>query len=113
MFDANRAAGSLDLTLRPVTSLLIDNTYILTRLTDRATGASIFNNHIIRPRWNWQFSWELSLRFIAQCRIITTADRLISSLTAYISFIPPLVETRLESDADACDYPIKSKRSLI
>ncbi|MCI0487112.1 MAG: carbohydrate binding family 9 domain-containing protein [Blastocatellia bacterium] len=63
---ANRTTGRLDLTLRPSTSLLVDNTYILTRLTDRATGAAIFNNHIIRSRWNWQFSRELSLRFIAQ-----------------------------------------------
>jgi hypothetical protein len=33
---------------------------------DRTGGASIFNNHIIRSNWNWQFNRELSLRVIFQ-----------------------------------------------
>ena len=35
-------------------------------MTDRATGASIINNHIFRSRWNWQFTRALLVRFIAQ-----------------------------------------------
>jgi hypothetical protein len=54
------------LTLRPFPGLTIDNTYILTRLRSGSTGASIFNNHIIRSKWNYQFTRELSLRFITQ-----------------------------------------------
>jgi hypothetical protein len=63
---AQRASGNLTLTLRPVYRLRIDNTYLLFRLADRANHLSIFNNHILRSKWNWQFSRELSLRAIFQ-----------------------------------------------
>ena len=63
---ANLTSSDLGLTLRPFTPLRIDNTYILERLTSRAQDASIFNNHIIRSKWNWQFNRELSLRVILQ-----------------------------------------------
>lgn len=54
------------MTLRPVTRLTIDNSYLLTRFRSGSTSASIFNNHIIRSKWNYQFNRELSLRFISQ-----------------------------------------------
>ncbi|MFQ5817390.1 MAG: DUF5916 domain-containing protein [Terriglobia bacterium] len=63
---ANKTSGFFGLTLQPLTPLRIDNTYVLSRLTDRATGTSIFNNHILRSKWNWQFNRELSLRVILQ-----------------------------------------------
>lgn len=63
---ANRTSARVNLVLRPSTSLQINNTYMLSRLGDRASAASIFNNHIIRSKWNWQLSRELSLRVILQ-----------------------------------------------
>ena len=63
---ANLTSANLGFTLRLITPLRIDNTYLFTRLTDRASGASIFNNHILRSKWNWQFNRELSLRVILQ-----------------------------------------------
>ncbi len=60
------------LTLRPLRSLRLDNTYILSRLRDRGSGASIFNNHIIRSKWNYQFNRELSLRVILQYDAVLT-----------------------------------------
>lgn len=63
---ANLTSSNLEFTLRPLTALRIDKTYILTRLRDRGSGASIFNNHIIRSKWNYQFNRELSLRVILQ-----------------------------------------------
>ncbi len=63
---ANLTSSNLELTLRPLTALRIDNTYILSRLQDRGSGASIFNNHIIRSKWNYQSNRELSLRVILQ-----------------------------------------------
>ena len=53
-------------TVKPIAPLTIDNTYLLTRLRDRATGQSAFNDHIIRSKWNYQFTRALSLRFIMQ-----------------------------------------------
>ena len=70
---------------RPVKPLKIENTYLFSRL--RATeneylsalsevaqsttpnipiGKGIFNNHIVRSKWNWQFTPQLSLRVILQ-----------------------------------------------
>ncbi len=65
---ANATSTNLGVTLKPLTPLSIKNTYILERLTDRLTQGktSVFNNHITRSKWNWQFSRELSLRVIVQ-----------------------------------------------
>jgi len=67
-------------TFRPIKPLKIENTYLFERL--RATqaeylsalarnsgaglGRSIFDNHIVRSKWNWQFTPQLSLRVILQ-----------------------------------------------
>jgi hypothetical protein len=63
---ATLTSGEAEITVRPVTPLRIDNTYILSRLRERGNGASIFNNHILRSKWNYQFNRELSLRIILQ-----------------------------------------------
>jgi hypothetical protein len=77
-FLAHAETASGLLTLRPVKPLKIENTYLFERL--RATeaayllaqeatsgvGKGIFNNHIVRSKWNWQFTPQLSLRMIFQ-----------------------------------------------
>jgi hypothetical protein len=63
---ADRASGNFSMTIRPHHQLRIDNSYLFFRLTDRSNQLSIFNNHIIRSKWNWQFNRELSLRVILQ-----------------------------------------------
>jgi len=65
-FLARSDNGQAVLTIRPFTQLKIDNTYLFSRLRDRETNAAIFNNHIVRSKWNWQFTRELSLRVILQ-----------------------------------------------
>lgn len=65
-FLASADTASLTLGLRPITPLKIDNTYLFDRLRARASGAAVFNNHILRSKWNWQFTRELSLRLILQ-----------------------------------------------
>jgi len=73
---ANSSNGGLGFTLRPMTALRVDNTYLFTRLTDRASGASIFNNHILRSKWNWQFNRELSLPVILQYNAVLAHRKL-------------------------------------
>ena len=51
---------------RPLDQLSINNTYFLTELENRGGGAKVFTNEIFRSNWNYQFTKELSLRFIAQ-----------------------------------------------
>ena len=49
---------------------------MLTQLFDRASGATILNNNILRSRWNWLFNRELSLRFILQYDALLTNPEL-------------------------------------
>jgi len=65
-FLADVKSATVVTALRPLTSLLVENRYLHTRLTDRGDDRNIFNNHIIRSNWNWQFTRELSLRVILQ-----------------------------------------------
>jgi hypothetical protein len=56
----------LDMLWRPMDRLRVSNTYFHTELEDKNDGTDIFSNDIIRSNWNYQFSKEWSLRFIAQ-----------------------------------------------
>jgi predicted porin len=54
------------LTVKPVNGLQVDNTYILDRVKHNPVNHAVFNNHILRSQWNYQFTPALSLRFIMQ-----------------------------------------------
>jgi len=56
----------LNAVIRPAKGLTVDTTYLMVRLLDKESGLSIFNNHIIRSKWNYQFTKEFSLRLIGQ-----------------------------------------------
>jgi hypothetical protein len=71
-FLADSTSAQAQLTIRPRAQLRLDETYLYTRL---ATGpaylpgwltgpASVFNNHVMRSKVNYQFSRRLSLRAI-------------------------------------------------
>ena len=76
---AYQNTGSLTSTIRPTKGLTIDNTYIMVRLLDLDSRVNIFNNHIMRSRWNYQFTKEFSLRLIGQY-ITTIANPFLTSL---------------------------------
>ncbi len=67
---ANLTHGEVSMIIRPLTRLEVDNTYILERLTSRIGNAGIFNNHIVRSKWNWQFTPRLGVRTIFQYNTI-------------------------------------------
>jgi len=54
----------IDFLWRPIDRLRVNNTYLLTKVDGR--NGKVFSNEIIRSNWNYQFTKELSLRFIAQ-----------------------------------------------
>jgi Domain of unknown function (DUF5916) len=58
--------GLVRAVVRPSKGLTVENTYLWTRLLDQDTGLNIFNNHILRSKWNYQFTKEFSLRMIGQ-----------------------------------------------
>jgi len=66
------------LSFRPIKPLKIENTYLFERLRALepahllalsqapGIGRGIFDNHIVRSKWNWQFTPQLSVRLILQ-----------------------------------------------
>lgn len=58
--DTNRT--DISVLYRPIERLRIDNSYVRTELD----GGNVFSNEIFRSSWNYQFTREMSLRFIAQ-----------------------------------------------
>ncbi|MBI3406290.1 MAG: carbohydrate binding family 9 domain-containing protein, partial [Acidobacteria bacterium] len=62
----NRDSGNLNMTINPSKRLQIDNSYLFFRLTHKTNGTSIYNNHIMRSKWNLQLTRELSVRVILQ-----------------------------------------------
>ncbi|MGA7752659.1 MAG: DUF5916 domain-containing protein [Candidatus Sulfotelmatobacter sp.] len=77
-FLARQDTAKASVILRPMKPLKIENTYLFDRLrTTNSTflfeqsqfpgaGRGIFNDHILRSKWNWQFTPQLSLRLILQ-----------------------------------------------
>jgi hypothetical protein len=81
-------------TVRPIKGLTIDNSYLLSRLRDETNGHSVFNNHILRSKWNYQFTREFSLRFIGQYSTVL-ANPLNSSLQTTKNFNADVLFTYL------------------
>ena len=65
-FLARRTSANATVTVRPSRALKIDNTYILFRLHGSQGSFGGMNNHILRTKWNYQFTKELSFRFIGE-----------------------------------------------
>ncbi|MEX0964889.1 MAG: DUF5916 domain-containing protein [Pseudohongiellaceae bacterium] len=55
-----------DVLWRPIDRLRVSSAFFHTTLENEASGADIFTNKIFRSNWNYQFTKEWSLRFIAQ-----------------------------------------------
>ncbi len=68
------------MSFKPTQHLEIDNTYILDRVLNGTAHHAAFNNHIIRSKWNYQFTPAWSLRFITQYNGLL-ANPIYSSLT--------------------------------
>ncbi len=68
------------MSLKATRHLEVDNTYILDRVLNGAARHAAFNNHIIRSKWNYQFTPAWSLRMITQYNALL-ANQNYSSLT--------------------------------
>jgi hypothetical protein len=65
-YTGNETAINQTIGIKPTHSLQIDNTYILERVVNGLAQHAVVNSDIIRSKWNYQFTREFSLRFIAQ-----------------------------------------------
>jgi hypothetical protein len=63
---AQLTSAEIELTLRPLTALTIDNRYLVTRISDRAGLGRVLDNHLLRSKWSYRLSRALSLRVIVQ-----------------------------------------------
>ena len=71
----------LSLTFRPTSNLLIDETYLYSHLGARpesGQSGTIFDNHIVRTKVNYQFSRELSLRAIVDYNGVLSNSALVA-----------------------------------
>jgi hypothetical protein len=82
---ANGNTGNFWFTYRPVSNVRLDNSYILDRVLEPATGQSVYDNHIVQSKMNWQFNRELSVRLIAQYNAVL-ANPSVSSLQSTKAF---------------------------
>ena len=63
-FVADTQRFDVSLLWRPIERLRVDNSFVTTEL-DSSRG-KVFSNEIFRSSWNYQFTREMSLRFITQ-----------------------------------------------
>jgi hypothetical protein len=63
---ADRTVIEAGVLWRPMDRLRVDTTYLSVSLDDRQGRGEIFDDTILRTRWNYQFTKEMSVRFIAQ-----------------------------------------------
>ncbi len=85
-FLADSVDGRLGVTLRPTPRLRLDETYLYSRLSVRdgstppetVASASIFDNHLLRSKLNYQVTRELSLRLIVDYSSVLPNARLVA-----------------------------------
>src|SRR5262249_6195290 len=77
--------GNVTLTFHTAGRLRIDNPYLLEPIRERDTHLTAVTNHIIRSKWNWQFTRALSARVILQYTSVLS-DPLISALSPTKNF---------------------------
>lgn len=75
-FNADRSFASLGMVLRPIRRLQLRNSYFFTAL--RSGEDTIFNDHIVSVRANYQFTRAISLRVILQYETTITNPDLTS-----------------------------------
>jgi len=66
--------GQCSIQIQPVNQLKISNFFLFSDLRDKNFEKKILRNEILRSNWNWQFSKELSLRFIFQWESLKTNE---------------------------------------
>jgi hypothetical protein len=95
-FVAREDTAQASLIVRPFQPLKIENTYLFDRLRagDSAflfarmqypgAGRGIFNDHILRSKWNWQFTPQLSVRLILQYNALLAGTPAVGSPYTYL-----------------------------
>jgi len=95
-FVAREDNAQASLIIRPFQPLKIENTYLFDRLRAGndaflaaqaqfpGVGRGIFNDHILRSKWNWQFTPQLSVRVILQYNALLAGTPGVGSPYTYL-----------------------------
>jgi len=83
--EAPRLAGfyraQVAVSIRPTRGLTIDNTYLFDRNVRPEDLRQMYSSHVLRSKWNWQLSRELSARVIGQYDALIADPRFTSTNT--------------------------------
>jgi len=106
-FEANSRGSNVEITLRPTSRASFYQSYIYGHLATRNNsivlanaGTNIFNNHILRSKFNYQFSRKLSLRFILDYDAVLPNESLVA-LERTKRFTPDILLTYLVNPGTA------------
>jgi len=107
-FLASSRDAQLSFIFRPTPRFRLDQTYIYERLgtlrgstpSGTTLGASIFNNHLLRSKLNYQFTRELSLRTIFDYNAVLANQSLVDLNTAFSSTVPNAIVPTKHFTAD-------------
>jgi hypothetical protein len=95
-FLAREDTAQAGLTFRPIKPLKIENTYLFERLRANSStylfeqsqfpgaGRGILDDHILRSKWNWQFTPQLSMRLILQYNALLAGTPGVGSPYTYL-----------------------------
>src|SRR6266567_2686250 len=95
-FLAREDTAQASVTFRPVKPLKIENSYLFERLRTNhdayqieeaqfpGAGRGILNDHILRSKWNWQFTPQLSVRLILQYNALLAGTPGVGSPYTYL-----------------------------
>ena len=93
---AREDTAQASVVIRPIQPLKIENTYLFERLRPNQSaysfqqaqtpgaGRSILNDHILRSKWNWQFTPQLSVRVILQYNALLAGTPGVGSPYTYL-----------------------------
>ena len=76
----NVSAPNVNLEIKPLSALDLQNSYVYTHFTDPATGTDVYDNHELISRWNYQLTKAASINLIGQY-IATLPHQEFTSLT--------------------------------
>jgi len=62
----NLSSPNLNVEIKPVSSIDLQNSYVYTHFTNPANGDVVYDNHELISRWNYQLSKALSFNLIGQ-----------------------------------------------
>lgn len=82
---AHEDQATVLLTFHAAARLRIDNSYLLEHLRERDSHLTAVTNHILRSKWNYQFTRELSARVILQYNSVLS-NTAVSSLSPTKNF---------------------------